>query len=618
MDCYRQAVGIVADGLPFVISEGEKMERFKKRFLAVLIIITAICIILAAVTGREYATEASENSSAYMDELLQYTDWKLVGNDGRLLDLELPAQIPLTKAQNVKLLNLLPKTLNNGTYLAFESYSTYVTVRADGEIIYQNLDNNGKRAVTMWNLVPLESKLAQGRITIEFSGKDLYDLSILPKIYMGPKSEVLALAEAQRFPNMMISMSVIILGLLVFLFSAVTFTNRRFVQDFIVLGSFIMILGISQLWQITSPTDSLRIMYIQQCIAVSSFGLLPALYCYYRGIRTEGKTSPLYAVTAYGYLGFFAVVFLWHWFLPVPAWSSMRTVIYLSMELTYGFCLFCTVFKETSGNRQYRLIISLSILVLMTCIGAEGFTYMAYISGLSVKPMVLGSLIFSLLQIVAVVFSTYDYIEQQMRMANELNESRVKIMVNQMRPHFIRSALGAIRSVIKSDPDKAYDLLYDFTNYLSFNIETMDNLDPIPFRDELRHIREYAAIEQERFYPRVRVEYEIETEDFRVPPLSIQPFVENAIRHGILAKREGGLVRVITEETDNTFIVTVADNGGGFDVNNPPPAPPSHGISAKNASYRLESTVGASVDTQSEPGKGAIVTVTIPKERSAE
>ncbi len=593
------------------------MDSFKKRFLAVLIAVAVVCVILAAVTGREYSNDASQNSSINMDELLQYTDWKLVQDDGALRELELPAQIPLTKSHSVSLLNLLPRTLENGTYLAFESFSTYVTVRIDGEIVYRNLENNGKRAVAMWNMVPLESELAQGRITIEFSGRDLYDLSIMPKIYLGPKSELLSLAEAQRFPNMMISMSVIILGLLVFLFSAVTFTNRRFVRDFIVLGTFIMILGISQLWQITSPTESLRTIYIQQCIAVSAFGLLPVLYCYYRGIRAEGGTARRYAAAAYMYLAFFAAVFLWHWFLPTPESSSMRTVIYLIMELTYGFCLFCTIFRETSENRKYRMIISLSILVLMLCVGADGFTHLAFTVGIPVKPMILGSLVFSLLQTVAVVFSTYDYIDQQLKMANELNESRVKIMVNQMRPHFIRSALGAIRSIIKSDPDKAYDLLYDFTNYLSFNIETMDNLEPVPFRDELRHIREYVAIEQERFYPRVRVEYEIETDDFTVPPLSIQPFVENAIRHGILARREGGLVRLVTEETDSTYVVTVADDGVGFDVDNPPPAPPSHGISSRNAAYRLESTVEASVETRSEPGKGTTVTVTISKERRA-
>jgi LytS/YehU family sensor histidine kinase len=200
-------------------------------------------------------------------------------------------------------------------------------------------------------------------------------------------------------------------------------------------------------------------------------------------------------------------------------------------------------------------------------------------------------------------------------MANELSESRIKIMVSQMRPHFVRSALGAIRSIIKSDPEKAYDLLYDFTSYLSFNIDTLDNLDPVPFRDELRHIREYVTIEQERFYPRVRVEYEIEADSFMIPPLSIQPFVENAIRHGILAKREGGMVRIVTEETEDTYIITVADNGEGYDPQNPPPTQPSHGISARNATYRLESTVGAVVDIQSKPGMGTTVTVTVPKER---
>lgn len=585
------------------------------RFIVLaLVFALVLCSGLPILYGQNYASDVIQSPAKYMEELLSYQGWNLITDDSSAQQLTLPARIRAPHGDTIRIVNVLPRSLETGTCLAFESLNTSVTVKVDGEVVYRNLGEDEKAAISMWNFVSLEAAQAEAPITIEITGQDAYDTGIVPQILLGPKAEILVLLNAERSANMQISMSIVLLGLLVFLFSAITFTNSRFVNDFIILGVFIMLLGLSQLWQISSPAESVRTGFIHQCIAAGCFGLLPSLYCLYRGSRSEETVgNSLLIVSTVGVL-FFFLVFAVHWLLPIRVFPHKQMVSFLFCELIYAFCLYSTLFREKDDSPEYRFLIALSLIIFIICVGLEGFTYVSYTSGIHVKPMILGSLIFSILHTIAVVLRSYNYIEQQLRISEELGESRIKLMVKQMRPHFIRSALGAIRNAIKNDPDKAYELIYDFTNYLSFNIDSLDSVEPVPFKTELKHIKEYMALEEERFYPRVRVEYEIEADEFLVPPLSVQPYVENAIKHGVLAKREGGMVKVITEETEEAFLVIVSDTGMGFDTENVPQALPSHGVSAKNAEYRLKNMIGAQVRTESVIGKGTTVTITISKE----
>ncbi len=136
----------------------------------------------------------------------------------------------------------------------------------------------------------------------------------------------------------------------------------------------------------------------------------------------------------------------------------------------------------------------------------------------------------------------------------------------------------------------------------------------ISFEDELKHIESYAALEKLRFNERVNVVYDIETKNFFVPPLSIQPIVENAIKHGILKKIEGGTVTLKTRESSDAYVVEVVDDGVGFrmeDVN----FDENKHFGINNIKYRIEKTGGGEMTIWSEPGKGTRVKVVFYKER---
>ncbi len=203
--------------------------------------------------------------------------------------------------------------------------------------------------------------------------------------------------------------------------------------------------------------------------------------------------------------------------------------------------------------------------------------------------------------------------EQMQLLKQELEQNRIKVLLSQIQPHFIYNTLGSIRMIIMQDPDKASDLLYQFTLYLRSNIKALSSDAPQPFAEELKNTQAYLSIERMRFGDKLKTDFQIECDDFCVVPLTIQPIVENAVKHGIFEKgTEGGTVTVHSFQTADSYGIEVRDDGVGFDVEKELKEN-TNSFGLKNLIYRLESLMSATVEIQSELGKGTLVTVTIPK-----
>lgn len=96
-------------------------------------------------------------------------------------------------------------------------------------------------------------------------------------------------------------------------------------------------------------------------------------------------------------------------------------------------------------------------------------------------------------------------------------------------------------------------------------MESLKSREPIAFESELNHAANYLYLEQQRFGDKLQVIYQIAIENFLIPPLTLQPLVENAVQHGVLNRRSGGTVIIRTEKTDKCAVVIVADNGVGIE-----------------------------------------------------
>lgn len=196
---------------------------------------------------------------------------------------------------------------------------------------------------------------------------------------------------------------------------------------------------------------------------------------------------------------------------------------------------------------------------------------------------------------------------------NQLTMSRVTTMMSQIRSHFVFNILNAISGMCKYDPEKADETVVRFSRYLRNNIDIMEDDRSISFAMELERLEDYVILEQVRFGDRIRFETDIETDGFLLPPLILQPVVENAIKHGLSPKEEGGTIRLRTRQTEHDIVITVEDDGAGFDMDAPER---SSSVGLRNIRFRLEHLVNGQLTLDSAPGRGTIVTITIPREKA--
>lgn len=200
---------------------------------------------------------------------------------------------------------------------------------------------------------------------------------------------------------------------------------------------------------------------------------------------------------------------------------------------------------------------------------------------------------------------------QLARTEAELAESRTRLMLSQIRPHFMFNSLNVIAALCEEDPALARDATNTFAEYLRENINTIERVEPVPFSRELDHIKSYVWLEKLRFGERIKMEYDIGPMDFLIPTLTVQPVVENAIKHGVCKKEEPGTVKLSTAISKEGYVITIEDDGVGFDPKNIKDDGKSH-IGIENVRRRLQMQMKGSLLIESIPGKGTKARILIP------
>lgn len=193
-------------------------------------------------------------------------------------------------------------------------------------------------------------------------------------------------------------------------------------------------------------------------------------------------------------------------------------------------------------------------------------------------------------------------------------EQRIKIMVSQIQPHFIYNTISTIQALCLINPEKASETAEKFGMYLRQNIDSLAQEGLIPFDKELEHTRTYADIEMMRF-PKIKVNYIIEENDFDLPALTVQPMVENAIRHGVRIREEGRVTVTSRREGEN-IVITVEDNGKGFDPTEKKEDGREH-IGLSNVQGRIEKVCGGTMTIESVYDVGTRITITIPVKKKS-
>jgi two-component system LytT family sensor kinase len=200
-----------------------------------------------------------------------------------------------------------------------------------------------------------------------------------------------------------------------------------------------------------------------------------------------------------------------------------------------------------------------------------------------------------------------------------LARAELRALRAQISPHFIYNALAAVASFIHSRPEEARELLTEFAEFIRYAFARQRAY--VTVADELRYVEKYLRLEQARFGERLRVRVQVDPEVLQavLPVLSLQPLVENAVRHGVEPDADGGLVTIEGIDLGVDVELRVSDDGGGIDPERATAAlaGEGRGIGLGNVHGRLLSTFGEDygLQVESPDGRGTTVVMTLPKFR---
>jgi two-component system LytT family sensor kinase len=201
-----------------------------------------------------------------------------------------------------------------------------------------------------------------------------------------------------------------------------------------------------------------------------------------------------------------------------------------------------------------------------------------------------------------------------------LAQAQLEVLKGQLHPHFLFNTLHAISTLIHRDPDAADEMLAQLSDLLRMTLNTV-GVQEVPLQQELEFLRRYLDIQQTRFADRLKVIVDVpsDTLDVKVPNQVLQPLVENAIHHGVDARRGDGLVEIRARAEGDMLRLEVRDDGPGLrSTPGAAPKPAGSGIGLSNTRARLHELYGpkSALELADYPAGGTLVSLLIPLRRA--
>lgn len=244
-------------------------------------------------------------------------------------------------------------------------------------------------------------------------------------------------------------------------------------------------------------------------------------------------------------------------------WILLQSIV-CSVLLIFNFYELKNSKKE-SGAEKVEFILLLSALLIDMTGAGNGLYYF----GIYFKLTFLVVMMLYMIRGVKYVLIEHQAAVKNEELQEELENSRIAVMLSQIQPHFLYNVIGTIRGLCRVDSEQAWRALGDFSNYLRGNMSALSNDSLIHFTSELRHIEAYLRLEKMRMGDELEIVYDINEKDFFIPQLIVQPIVENAVKHGLFEKEGGGTLILRSRRQEDKIIIEVIDDGIGFDINKP-------------------------------------------------
>ena len=346
------------------------------------------------------------------------------------------------------------------------------------------------------------------------------------------------------------------------------------------------------------------------CESLFSSMILPVLnqfllYC----VGKNARKNPLVFITDSLWLVYFILLVIaqftkWiYYFTPDNKYfrGPLYSVLLIPLVLLMAVNLFALFKYRATLSRRNFIAFAVYFFVPLLCMVMQMFYS-------KVLMAVLGSAVSALIML---WMNVLDQMERSLAQTREIAYQRASINVLQMRPHFIYNTMMTIYYLCKQDADKAQQVTLNFTDYLRKNFTAIASENTIPFSDELKHTQAYLAVEQAQHEDNLFVEYDTPHTRFCLPPLTLQPLVENAVKHGMDPDGNPLHIYVKTRQTNSGSEIIVENDGPDF---NPVDDNEPH-IALNNIRQRLEMMCKGKMEITPREGGGTVVTIFVPKMR---
>lgn len=517
---------------------------------------------------------------------------------------------------------IVSEVIEGDTHLAFYTVHQYVDVYIDGQQVY-SLKPSGELSVKTiggnWIMIPFYREDVGKEIRVEITPVYESLRSRQVEFLIGSRYEIFIAQLKQDLPQIILSILAIFVGSTFLGIAVYRLLRKSGSENLAAFGLVSVLIG---LWRLTDtrfssflmPDKPIFLFYIS--VGVQMIGLVPLIKSLQW--RFNPVSRRILDWCCVGTSVICIVLVLLQRFGGVDLRENFP-VIHITLGVGAVIFLGDAIYDRLKypGNRE-NLLSQKEPLILAVGVLADIVAF--YVKGNS------SSLLFTLIAmlvycLVIGIKMMRSYFRQEKQLAEQdrilaeqerlLTESRIATMVSQIRPHFIYNTLGSIEQLCELQPDAAAKLVHNFSCYLRGNFGEMDNPAPIRLSQEIDHVRYYVSIEKIRF-PDMEIQFDMRSGDFLLPALSVQPLVENAIKHGLMKLPQGGTVKISSYETDSHAFVSVEDNGAGFDTKIL--LDERKHIGLRNIRTRVEIMCGGTLTVESTPGVGTKVLISIPKE----
>lgn len=360
-------------------------------------------------------------------------------------------------------------------------------------------------------------------------------------------------------------------------------------------------------------------------LAFCSFCVFPTILLSYLNQFVSAKKAGVcrpYLMLSWGVCALYLVLYVVNLFVPIFYYIDasnvyMRTPLYgLTMIPAFWNMLLTVIIliKHRDTLTKSQLIV-FSIYLMMPLISLPVQMFIHGLNFSNITTMLIVIIIFLFVQIE----QTKLLLKEEKEVAKTklaLTQSNNALVLSQIQPHFLYNALTSIYRLCDVKPEAAKEAISNFSKYLRGNLDSIKQTKMISFADELTHLQAYLSLEKIRYDDYLDIKYDIKATEFFIPPLTVQPLVENAVNHGISDMPHGGCVTISTEEMPDRYEIRVSDNGVGFDPDTIPVDGRSH-VGISNVRSRLNIMCNGTLDIKSAPGQGTVAIIQIPKGETA-